>query len=35
MDAVRGGGAGDKVDFDTKIGACFEKRCVCGFGQDP
>lgn len=32
MDAVRGGGAGDKVDFDTKIGACFEERCVCGFG---
>lgn len=35
MNAVRGGGAGDKVDFDAKVGASFEECCVCGFREDP
>lgn len=35
MNAVRRGGAGDKVDFDTKVSTCFEECCVCGFGEDP
>lgn len=35
MDAVRRSGAGDKVDFDTKVRAGFEKRCVCRFREDP
>lgn len=35
MNAVSGGGAIDKVNFDTKVGACFEECCVCRFGKDP
>lgn len=35
VNAVGGGGAGDQVNFDAKVGACFEERCMCSFRKDP
>ena len=35
VDAVGGGGAGDQVDFDTKIRPGFAEGGVCSFRKDP
>lgn len=31
---IGGGGAGDEVDFDFEVGACFAEGSVGGFGDD-
>ena len=35
MCAVAGSGAGDEVDADFEVGACFAEGGVGGFGEDP
>lgn len=35
VDLVRGSWAGDEVDFDAEVGACFAECCVAGFWEYP